>query len=76
MTSILNYHIAPGSLLTSQLTDGQKIKTTNGQEVVASLADSNTYIIDAKGDKALVTKSDIKAKNGVIHIIDIVLLPQ
>jgi len=76
LTGILNYHIVPGSLLTSQLTNGQKVKTVNGQEVIASLADSNTYFIDAKGDKALVTKADIKAKNGVIHIIDIVLLPQ
>lgn len=76
LTGILNYHIVPGSLLTSQLTNAQKIKTTNGQEVIASVADSNTYFIDAKGNKALVTKADIKAKNGVIHIVDAVLLPQ
>lgn len=76
MAGILNYHIAPGSLLASQMTDAQKIKTVNAQEVVVSLADSNVYIIDAKGGKALVTKADIKAKNGVIHIIDAVLLPQ
>jgi len=76
LAGILNYHIAPGSLLTSQLTNMQKIKTANGQEVVASLADASTYVMDAKGDKALVTKADMKAKNGVIHIIDTVLLPQ
>jgi uncharacterized surface protein with fasciclin (FAS1) repeats len=76
LSSILSYHIAAGSLLTSQLTNGQKVKTTNGQEVIVSVDGTNVYFIDAKGNKALVTKSDIKAKNGVIHIIDAVLLPQ
>lgn len=76
LTSILNYHLVSGSLLSDQLTDGQKVKTLNGQEVVVSLKDKNIYFIDAKGDKALVTKSDIKAKNGVIYIINTVLLPQ
>ena len=76
LTSIMNYHIAAGSLLSSQLTNGQKVKTANGQEVIVSIDGTNVYFIDAKGNKALVTKSDIKAKNGVIHIIDVVLLPQ
>ncbi|MFO0882439.1 MAG: fasciclin domain-containing protein [Candidatus Saccharimonadales bacterium] len=76
LTNIMNYHIISGSLLTSQLTNGQKIKTANGQEVVVSIEGSNIYFVGAKGDKALVTKSDIKAQNGVIHITDAVLLPQ
>lgn len=76
LSAITKYHVAAGSLLASQLTNGQKIKTLNDQEVVVSLVDKNVYIIDAKGGKALVTKSDIKAKNGVIQTIDAVLLPQ
>lgn len=76
LLSIMNYHIVSGEVLTSQLVSGQKLKTVNGQEVVAELADSNVYFIDAKGNKALVTKSDVKTKNGVIHIVDAVLLPQ
>lgn len=76
LTNIAKYHIVAGSLLASQLTNGQKVKTTNDQEVVASLEAPNVYVIDAKGGKALVTTSDIKAQNGVIHIIDAVLLPQ
>ena len=76
LTSILNYHIIPGSLETAQLTSGQKVKTVNGQEVVVSIEGKNVYFIDAKGNKALVVKSDIKAKNGVIHVLDAVLLPQ
>jgi uncharacterized surface protein with fasciclin (FAS1) repeats len=76
LTSIMNYHIISGSLLTSQLTNGQKIKTTNGQELLVSIDGNNIYFVGAKGDKALVTKADIKAQNGVIHITDTVLLPQ
>lgn len=76
LTNITKYHVVTGSLLAAQLTGGQKLKTMNDQEVVVSLADNNVYIVDAKGGKALVTKSDIKAKNGVIHIVDAVLLPQ
>lgn len=76
LADIINYHVIPGSLLSSDITDGQKIKTLNGQEVVASVQGTNIYFTDAKGQKALVTKSDIKAKNGVIHIINGVLLPQ
>lgn len=76
LTNIMNYHIINGSLLTSELTNGQKIKTINGQELVVAVEGSNIYFIGAKGDKALVTKSDIKAQNGVIHIVNAVLLPQ
>lgn len=76
LSSVMNYHIISGSLLTSQLTNGQKVKTTNGQELVIELKDKSIYLIDAKGNKALVTKSDIKAKNGVVHVVDAVLLPQ
>jgi uncharacterized surface protein with fasciclin (FAS1) repeats len=76
LTSITKYHATVGSLLASQLTNGQKIKTINDQELVMSLDGTNVYVIDAKGDKALITKSDIKAKNGVIHIVNTVLLPQ
>lgn len=76
LSAITKYHVAAGSLLASQLTNGQKVKTLNDQEVVVSLVDKNVYIIDAKGGKALVTKSDIKAKNGVIQTVDAVLLPQ
>lgn len=76
LSSIMNYHIISGQVLTSELTNGQKLKTLNGQEVIVEVADKNVYFIDAKGGKALVTKSDIKAKNGVIHIVDAVVLPQ
>jgi hypothetical protein len=48
----------------------------NGQESV-EITDSNNFsILDAKGNKTLILKSNIRAKNGVIHIVGNVLLPQ
>jgi uncharacterized surface protein with fasciclin (FAS1) repeats len=76
LKNILSYHIISGTLPISQLTDGQKIKTVNGQELVVSTADNKVTFIDAKGGKAVVTKKDINAKNGVVHIVNAVLLPQ
>jgi uncharacterized surface protein with fasciclin (FAS1) repeats len=73
---ILKYHIVSGSALLNQLADGQKIKTLLGSDLVVKIENKETYIIDAKGNKAKVTKADVKTSNGVIHIIDSVLLPQ
>lgn len=76
LSSIANYFVISGQVLTDQLTNGQRLKTLNGQEVIVELADGNVYFVDAKGNKALVIKSDMKAKNGVIHVVDTVILPQ
>lgn len=76
LSSIANYFVVSGQVLSNQLTNGQRLKTLNGQEVIVELSDNNVYFIDAKGNKALVIKSDMKAKNGVTHIVDTVILPQ
>jgi uncharacterized surface protein with fasciclin (FAS1) repeats len=74
--NILNYHIIPGTITKSQFTNGQRIKTLNGQELIAELTDGKVIFVDAKGGKAAITKADISASNGVVHTIDAVLLPQ
>jgi len=76
LQNLTNYFVISGNVLSSQLTNGQRLTTLNGQELLVELADSNVYFIDAKGNKALVIKADMKAKNGVIHIVDTVVLPQ
>lgn len=73
---ILKYHIVSGSALLNQLSDGQKIKTLLGSDIVVKIENNETYIIDAKGNKAKITKADVKTSNGVVHIVDTVLLPQ
>ena len=70
LASILTYHVVAGKALSSDLSDGQLIKTVNGQEVTVSVADN------VKVDGAIVTAPDLEASNGVIHVIDSVIMPK
>src|SRR5580693_5217744 len=57
LITILTYHVVPGKLEASDLTDGK------------------TWIVDAKGDTAAITITNVHQSNGVIHVIDTVLMP-
>jgi uncharacterized surface protein with fasciclin (FAS1) repeats len=72
----LQYQIAKGSITTSMMNNGNRILMSNSQEGIQAVSDRNYSIIDAKGNTTLITKSDIRAKNGVLHIVNAVLLPQ
>ncbi len=76
LTTILTYHVVPAVAMSGDLTDGQKIKTVQGTELTVKLQDGKVWIVDAKGGMAQVTTADVKASNGVVHIIDNVLMPQ
>lgn len=76
LNNILSYHITEGNLDNTNITNGQKVKTITGQEVLIEQKEGNIYVIDAKGNKAVVKTANIKTKNGVIYIIDSILLPQ
>ena len=52
------------------------LKTVNGQELKASIENGKVVLTDAKGGKATVTAADLKGSNGVIHVIDAVLMPE
>jgi len=75
LTKILTYHVVPGKLEASDLTDGKTLKTVEGEELTVKHQDGKVWIIDAKGDKSMVTISNVNQSNGVIHVIDTVLLP-
>jgi uncharacterized surface protein with fasciclin (FAS1) repeats len=75
LKSILTYHVVPGKVLASQLTDGQQITTVQGGMLTVSITDGMAYLIDARGSKVPVEKADVNAENGVVHIIGGVLLP-
>jgi uncharacterized surface protein with fasciclin (FAS1) repeats len=70
LADILLYHVAAGKAYSKDLSDGQKIKTLNGDHIDVKLKDGKAYM-----DKALVIVADIKADNGVIHVIDAVITP-
>ena len=75
LTKILTYHVVPGKLEASDLTDGKKLKTVEGEELTVKKSGDKVMIIDAKGDASTVTIPDVNQSNGVIHVIDTVLLP-
>ena len=69
LTNVLLYHVVSGEILSSDLVDGDSVMTVQGSDVVVSL-DTVAMINDAK-----IITADIFASNGVIHIIDSVLIP-
>jgi uncharacterized surface protein with fasciclin (FAS1) repeats len=72
LTSILTYHVISGEVPAADVVtlDGQEVETVNGESVAISI-DGET----AKVDDATVVQPDVFASNGVIHVIDSVLLP-
>jgi uncharacterized surface protein with fasciclin (FAS1) repeats len=75
LTKILTYHVVPGRLEASDLTDGRKLKTVEGEELTVKKMDGKTWIVDAKGGASMVTISNVNQSNGVIHVVDTVLMP-
>ncbi len=70
LTSILTYHVVKGEVLSTDLTDGMKAPTVNGAELTVDINGSTVKV-----DDATVTTADVMASNGVVHIVDGVLLP-
>jgi uncharacterized surface protein with fasciclin (FAS1) repeats len=75
LTKILTYHVVPGKLEASDLTDGRKLKTVEGEELTVRRSGDTVMILDAKGDSSTVTISNVNQSNGVIHVVDTVLMP-
>jgi uncharacterized surface protein with fasciclin (FAS1) repeats len=71
LTKILTYHVVAGSVKAADLKDGQKVKTLQGGELTVSIKDGVVTINGAK-----VTAADLSGTNGVVHVIDAVLLPK
>jgi uncharacterized surface protein with fasciclin (FAS1) repeats len=72
LTSILTYHVVEGAVPASKVVklDGKSVKTLNGKSVKIAVKSGKVYV-----NKARVTKTDVKASNGVIHVINQVLIP-
>ena len=67
---ILQYHVVAGEAFSDDLEDGQMITTLLGQDVTVSIDDAGVMI-----NEAMVIIADLEAENGVVHVIDAVLVP-
>ena len=82
LSGILTYHVVSGKVMAGDLLkmieDGKgstTFTTVNGKNLTAMLVDGKVTIKDALGGTATVTTADVKQSNGVVHVIDQVLLP-
>lgn len=75
LASVLSYHVVSGSVMAADLTDGQVLKTVQGESLTVGVQGGTVTIKDAKGGTATVNQPDIKTTNGVVHSIDTVLMP-
>ena len=71
LISVLTYHVVPGKIMSKDIKPSQMVKTVNGQQVSIKLSYGKVSV-----DGANVTAADVEADNGVIHVIDTVILPK
>jgi len=83
LTAILTYHVIPGKISAADFVAAinkgageARYKTVEGEELAVRHNGRRLEIIDAKGGKSFVTIADVNQKNGVIHVVDTVLLPK
>jgi uncharacterized surface protein with fasciclin (FAS1) repeats len=82
LTGILTYHVVPGRLTTQDLREKIKegggkaeLKTVEGEPLTVTAKDGKLWLTDAKGDTAEITISNVMQSNGVIQVINAVMLP-
>jgi uncharacterized surface protein with fasciclin (FAS1) repeats len=82
LTKVLTYHVVAGKLDAAAIAAKIKagggkamLKTVDGEDLTAAMSDGKLVLTDAKGGTATVTTADVYQSNGVVHVIDNVLLP-
>jgi uncharacterized surface protein with fasciclin (FAS1) repeats len=82
LTKILTYHVVAGKISSKELAKmirqgGGKatLKTVQGEDLTATMSGGHIMLTDAKGGMATITTADVFQSNGVIHVIDTVLMP-
>lgn len=83
LTKVLTYHVVAGNFSAADIVAAIKkgngkasFKTVAGGKLTAKLSGSSVVLTDEKGGKSTVTIADVKQSNGVIHVVDSVLLPK
>jgi uncharacterized surface protein with fasciclin (FAS1) repeats len=70
LVAVLTYHVVPGRVMAKDVVSLKEAKTVQGQSLEVSIKDGAAMVDDAK-----IVKTDIAASNGIIHVIDTVVLP-
>lgn len=75
LAGVLTYHVASGNVLDSDLSDGQVVTTVNGATFTINIANDGVTITDAGDNVSNIILTNVQGTNGVIHVIDTVILP-
>jgi uncharacterized surface protein with fasciclin (FAS1) repeats len=82
LTKVLTYHVVPGRITAQQIASmamhhhgTASLKTVEGEDLMFRKAGGAWWVIDAKGGKARITIPNVMQSNGVIHVVDTVLMP-
>ena len=70
LTAILTYHVVPGKVMASQVSELTEARTVNGQMLNIRRAGATVKV-----NEATIIESDLQASNGVIHVVDAVVMP-
>jgi len=70
LVEILTYHVVSGEVMSTDLSDGMMAETVEGSQITISITDGGVSINDAN-----VVTADVEASNGVVHVIDSVIMP-
>jgi uncharacterized surface protein with fasciclin (FAS1) repeats len=83
LKNVLTYHVVAGKFMAADVVKAIQsndnafaVKTANGQSLTLSLVDGAVMVTDANGNSSKVTATDVATSNGVIHVIESVLLPK
>ncbi len=83
LTKILTYHVVAGKMTAADIDKAIKagggkaeLKTVEGENLTAEMSGGKLVLVDAKGGKSTVTIGDVMQSNGVIHVVDTVLMPK
>lgn len=76
LQAVLTYHVVAGKVMSSDLSNGQVVKTVQGANLTVRIMDGKVMLEDATGAMAEVVTADIEATNGVVHVINSVVLPE
>lgn len=83
LTNILTYHVLPGNFDATAIVNAIKVgggeatlKTVSGGKLKASIRNEKVFLTDEKGNSSIVTATDLEGSNGIVHVIDSVVLPK